>query len=188
TMLAGRIRHGGSLLAPFAVAYVVAGEGDLPPEARLRLDAQLDLLPGARAGGLVLYRNTRAMPLAGILPAAPPDGDVRAVDILAPARVPRLGMAPFRRVEPNTWTAAPDLEETGTAFVSKEYEPAWVLRAEDGREYEAFRAFGWAVGVEAPPRSGRLTLDRREGWVRTAEVTGLLVVWVGALWILRRRG
>lgn len=188
TMLAGRVRHGGSLLAPFAVAFVVAGEGDLPAEARARLDAQLDLLPGARAGGLVLYRNTRAFPVAGVLPNAAPQGDVRADDPLAPARTARLGVTAFRRVEPGVWAGSPDLSSPATAFVSKEYEPAWVLRAEDGAEREPFPAFGWAVGFEAPAGSGELTLVRRDDWVRTAEVGGLAVVWVGALWVLRRRG
>lgn len=187
TVLAGRVRHGGSLLAPFAVAFVVAGEGDLPPAARARLDAQLDLLPGARAGGLVLYRNTRALPMVGILPSALPDEDVRARDILAPARVPRLGVAPFRRVEPTIWTGSPDLTQPGTAFVSREHDPAWVLRTSDGIERGPFRAFGWALGFEAPEGSGRLFLVRRASAGRTAEVVGLVLLWLAALWVLRRR-
>src|SRR4029079_13365072 len=43
TIVSGGTRHGGALLGPLGVRYVIAREGDLPPGVRTALGAQLDL-------------------------------------------------------------------------------------------------------------------------------------------------
>ena len=65
-ILAGSTRHGGALLAPFGVRYVIAADDDLPQEALAILDAQVDLnlVPAA---GIVVYRNAGAIPPAAVL-------------------------------------------------------------------------------------------------------------------------
>jgi hypothetical protein len=188
TMLAGRISHGGSLLAPFSVAYVVAGRGDLSAATRDRLDAQLDLLQVAEAGGLVLYRNTRLIPMAAVLPAARPSADIRDGDVLAAARVPRTGAFPLRRARAREWVGSTSADAAqGSVFVSAEWQDDWRLTTASGEELRPFPAFGWAVGFEAPAAPGDIRVTPGGRWRRTAEVGGMSLLWVGALWVARRR-
>src|SRR5207247_2227119 len=69
-LLAGQTSHGGALLSPLAIRFIVAGEGDLPAAAAARLDAQLDLNL-TPAGGLVIYDNARALPPAFVTSSSP---------------------------------------------------------------------------------------------------------------------
>src|SRR5439155_6145459 len=62
-VLSGDTQHGGALLAPFAVRFLVASPADLPPLAMRRLGDQIDLVR-VEAGGLVIFRNVQAVPLA----------------------------------------------------------------------------------------------------------------------------
>src|SRR4029077_17660375 len=57
--LSGDTRHGGALLAPFAVRFLVAAPGDLPALALRRLNEQVDLVR-VEAGGLVIFRNVQS--------------------------------------------------------------------------------------------------------------------------------
>lgn len=185
-MLAGRVQHGGSLLSPLGIAYVVAGAGDLSAEARQRLDVQLDLLPAREAGGLLVYRNARTIPMAAVLPNAPAFGAAASSEILAPAHVRRLGVRPLGRVGPWAWAGRADLDAPALVYLSSEFRPDWRLVA-DGQQREPFRAFGWAVGFEAPEGQVALLLVRPRGWERPVEVGALAALWFVGLWIALRR-
>ena len=185
SMLVGRVRHGGSLLAPFGIAFVVAGEGDLPEAAADRLEAQLDLLPAQRAGGLSIYRNARAFPIAGLLPDASAE-TARAGDVLASARVVRSGLTPMQRRGVGEWRLGTALETPGLVVLGNELDPAWRLEMA-GQEVAPFETFGWAMGFEAPAGAGPVRLVRHASWVRTAEVAALAVLWAGALRLALRR-
>ena len=65
-ILAGSTRHGGALLAPFGVRFVVAASDAIPDAAREALDAQIDvnLVPAAH---FPIYRNSVALPPAASL-------------------------------------------------------------------------------------------------------------------------
>jgi GT2 family glycosyltransferase len=186
SVLAGRVRHGGSLLTPLGIAYVVAGVDDLPDEVRRRLDVQLDLLPEREVGGLLVYRNARAIPLAAVLPDADASGPAASSDLLAPARVSRLGLRSLRRSGPWAWAGHADLEAPALAYLASQYRPDWRLVV-DGEERGPFRAFGWAVGFEIPAGRGAVRLERPRGWERTVELMALAALWGVALWIVLRR-
>lgn len=185
SVLVGRVRHGGSLLAPFGIGFVVAGEDDLPPAAEERLDSQLDLLPAQRAGGLAIYRNARAFPIAGLLPDASPES-ARAEDVLAPARVVRSGLTPMERLGVGEWHLSAALEAPGLVVLGNEHDPAWRLEAA-GTEVAPFETFGWAMGFEVPAGAGPIRLVRHASWVRTAELGALGVLWAAALRLALRR-
>jgi hypothetical protein len=178
-ILSGTTRHGGSLLAPFGVRYVVAAEGDLPSGARAALDAQLDLdlVP---AGGLVIYRNARALPPAALVPApgwaeAARGDDLSALPPLpAPRAVPLGGAA---GAEPGTGTGE------GLVYLSERFQPGWRMRV-GGRTARPWEAFGWATAFEAP--SGPFRVIPPEEDARTVGLAGLGVLWAAALWLTRK--
>ncbi len=186
-VLAGDVRHGGALLAPLGVAFVVAGQGDLPEAAEERLDAQLDLLPARRVGGLVLYANARFLPVAGVLPNAEPEGDVTATDVLAPARVSRVGVQPLERAGAAAWEGRVDLPSAAPLLVSAEFDPRWRLVAEGVSVAPPFRAFGWAVGFEVPAGVREVRAELEGHWARGAQVSALAVLWAAAVWVVGRR-
>src|SRR5207237_3272347 len=68
-IMAGRTRHGGALLAPFGIGYIVAAPSDLPRPAAGRLTQQLDLdlLP---TQGLTILRDPKAVPPASVVQSA----------------------------------------------------------------------------------------------------------------------
>ena len=67
-ILSGTTAHGGALLAPFGVRFVVADDDDLPAAAASCLDAQVDLDLDARRRARDLPER-RAIPPAAILDA-----------------------------------------------------------------------------------------------------------------------
>ena len=64
-VLSGSTEHGGALLGPLGVRFVVADAGGLPATAKRRLDAQVDM-DRKPAGGLIIYKNERALPPAAV--------------------------------------------------------------------------------------------------------------------------
>ncbi|MFM8999694.1 MAG: glycosyltransferase family 2 protein, partial [Actinomycetota bacterium] len=65
-VLSGESRHVGALLAPLSVRFILAAEGDLPAPLVTRLAAQIDV-DRVAAGGLEIYRNARALPIASVI-------------------------------------------------------------------------------------------------------------------------
>ena len=182
-MLSGGVRHGGSLLAPLGIAFVVVGEGDLPEAASVRLDSQLDLLATQRAGGLVVYRSTRALPLAGAVAREGFLASARSTDPLAAAAVNTEEAVPF--TWSGRWLGRVDAEEPGAAVVATSFDRRW--RIEPGGA-EPFRAFGWAVGFPIEPGGSERRLAFHPGPQHAAELALLAVLWAATIWFAGRRG
>jgi GT2 family glycosyltransferase len=178
-VLSGTTVHGGALLAPFGIRYVVASEDELSVEARARLDAQvdLDLVPNA---GLVIWRNAAALPPAGVLQADLPTARTVASD--RPEDLQDLTAqpaTPLAQVE-GGWSGP-----TGggnLAVVSTEYDGAWTVAGDPAAT--PARAFGWATSL---PATGS-AIDIRYGAQLPSTVAAwvLAAVWAAALWITRK--
>lgn len=181
-ILSGTTHHGGALLAPLGVRFVVAAEGDLPRAVLDRLDRQvdLDLLP---AGGLVIYSNPAALPPAsvdrdGTLGEAAGRTELLAVASLAPTSV-----SPLRSVPGGYELTAPG--DGGYVLIADQFDRGWRLEG-SGRSIPAERAFGWAIGFPVDAGSGPLLVRYDDQWERTAQMLGLAVLWAAALWITRK--
>jgi hypothetical protein len=177
-LLGPTTRHGGALLAPFGIRYVVARRGALPSAAASALDAQLDvnLVP---ASGFVIYRNAAVIPPAAVLATEASDRTiVRAGDPATIATWRPVRAAPLVRV-PGGWDGPPG---KGAVFVSTEYDAGWRL---SGTEAEPAVAFGWATVFEA--RGDAPIRIRHEGRLPgRIQVVVLALLWVVALWATRK--
>jgi GT2 family glycosyltransferase len=177
-LLAGQTSHGGALLSPLAIRFIVAGEGDLPAAAAARLDAQLDLNL-TPAGGLVIYDNARALPPAFVTSSAPFAAAAAGTDLEPIASLP----------PPDATTLEPlpggfgGTSTGGFGFVSHQDDGGWRVQA-GGRTLGTERAFGWGIGFDAAPGSVRLTYA--DQWIRTSEMIVLALLWLAVLWITRR--
>ena len=176
-ILSGTTRHGGALLAPFGIRFVIAADDDLPGPARALLDAQLDLdlVPAA---GLVVYRNARAFP-----PAAMFDGSADALDAMRATTPSEVALTTLRRASPleqvqGGWQGG---RGTGPVFVSTEFQGAWQV---DGSDASPTTSFGWATGFESQQapvavRFGSQLPATIQAWL-------LAAIWVVALWVTRK--
>jgi GT2 family glycosyltransferase len=178
-LLAGQTSHGGALLSPLGIRFIVAGQGDLPAAAAVRLDAQLDL-NRTPAGGLVIYDNARVLPLAFVTsspPLADAAGgtDLEPIASLPPPDATSIGPLPggFGGTSPG-----------GFGFISYQDEGGWRVQT-GGRTLGTERAFGWGIGFDAAPGLVRLTYA--DQWIRTSETIALALLWLAVLWITRRR-
>ncbi|MGH2724460.1 MAG: glycosyltransferase [Actinomycetota bacterium] len=181
-MLSGQVRHGGALLAPAAIRYVVAPERGLPPAAASRLDDQLDLDLVQAAGGLRIYRNARALPVAGWYVGERAATAARSSRLLSavtvePARANALegGLS--------GWGGTVG-QDGSLVSVADQFDDRWRLEGPSG-DVEPFPAFGWAVGFESAP--GEVTVRFGGQLRRTLEVAALAALWVLALVVTRRR-
>ena len=176
-ILGATTRHGGALLSPFAIRFVVAERGVLPEAAREALDAQLDvnLLP---ATGFTIYRNASAIPPAAILETGPGDREIMGVGDPSTISMWRpVPAVPLERV-PGGWNG-PAL--SGTVFLSLEYDAQWAL---EGDSAEPEVAFGWATSFQA---TGEPLQVRHEGGLPARiQVVLLTLLWLAALWVTRK--
>src|SRR5205807_159589 len=62
-IVSGDTDHGGALLAPLGVRFIVAAPGDLPVSARRKIARQVDL-DVVPTPGLIIFQNARALPEA----------------------------------------------------------------------------------------------------------------------------
>src|SRR6266581_3792416 len=90
-ILSGTSIHGGALLAPFGVRYLVASDDQLSEAARTSLDAQVDL-DVVPAAGLAIWVNDASLPPAAVLKANAKTADIVAVG--QPAATQRLTAVP----------------------------------------------------------------------------------------------
>lgn len=173
-VLGGSVRHGGALLAPFAIRYVVAEPGSLPAATAEALAEQIDVDLVQRAGGLLVYRNARALPQTAAFPAEAAAA-ARSSDLLAPTEIEPGVAQPLRgRGE----TRLGRVGQEGVAVVADEFDPAWSPGT-------PFPAFGWAIGVEVDPGFLALRFAGRVPWL--VQLGGLALLWLAALWVIRRR-
>jgi GT2 family glycosyltransferase len=176
-ILSGTTVHGGALLAPFGIRYLVANENEMSAESRARLDAQVDLDTVPQAG-LAIWQNAVALPPASALRA-----DARTARIVAsdrPADIQRLIVAqatPLVQVE-GGWSGP-----TGggnLAVLSTEFDGSWTIT---GGEPPS-NAFGWATSF--PVSTSAVDVRYGAQLPSTIEAWLLAVVWVAALWITRK--
>lgn len=177
-ILAGTTTHGGALLAPFGVRYVVTDPVVFPRAALERLQAQadLDLVP---ASGLTIWRNAAANPPEAVL----------TVDAEAARIVASSSLAQIQRWQP---VPASSLARTDDGFsgptdggtlavLAAEYDGAWEV---EGSTADPGRAFGWATALEV---SGAQVEIRYGADLPRLVSTWLLAgLWVVALWVTRR--
>jgi GT2 family glycosyltransferase len=176
-ILGGTSRHGGALLAPFGIRFVVADQGALPAAAHEAFDAQVDvnLVP---ASGFVIFRNSVALPPAASLPAEPADLEIiGAADPSTIAMWRRVPATALERV-PGGWDG---VDVDGTVFVSTEYDDGWELQGVTQRPEVAF---GWATRFRAEGDPVRI---RHGGSVPARiQVALLTILWLSALWATRK--
>jgi hypothetical protein len=173
----GATRHGGALLSPFGVRYVIAADGDLSAAATAALDAQvdLDLIP---ASGLVVYRNARALP-----PATQLADDATAVEALRASESIDVAATSLRRGSPlrqvtGGWDGG---EGAGPVFVSTEFQGAWTI---EGSDVDPATAFGWATSFA--PAQAPIAVRYDAQLPATIQAWLLALVWAVALWITRK--
>jgi GT2 family glycosyltransferase len=178
-VLSGDTRHGGALLAPFAVQYLVASPGDVPPVALGRLGEQVDLVR-EQAGGLLIFRNTQAVAPAtlttpGWAAAASSGSPLAIAELTNDGAVPLSGGG-------QRYQGAP----TRSSFVllGQQFDSHWRLSRAGAKDAAPRRAFGWAAGFA--PVTGSITVHYTAQWIRTLEMLALALFWALALWITRR--
>jgi GT2 family glycosyltransferase len=177
--LSGDTQHGGALLAPFSVRFLVAAPGDLPALTLRRLNQQVDLVR-VEAGGLVIFRNVESVPEAARTDpswsAAASSGSSLAVSGLRATGSSALsgGGERYQGTLP------------GPSFVllAQQFDSRWRMTVGDGPGIAPERAFGWAVGFDAA--GGPVTVQYTAQWVRSLEMLILALLWGLALWITRR--
>jgi GT2 family glycosyltransferase len=180
-ILSGSTVHGGALLAPLGVRFVVAERGDLPEEAEALLDAQVDL-DRVGTSGLTIFRNAAALPPAGILPAN--EQVARAVgsdDLGKIARLPRPSGGGLTAVS-GGWAGVSRV--AGITVVSTEFSADWRAEIPGGTAEGPREAFGWATSFDVP--KGAIRIRFMDQWVRTLEMVALGFLWAAALWVTRK--
>ena len=176
-ILSGTTSHGGALLAPFGVRFLVAAQDELPEGAQARLESQLDLdrIP---ASELVIFRNAAALP-----PAAAFDSKDLA-DLVAselPVDIARVGDAAVRPLKATEGGWDGDAAG-GPVVISTEFDGAWTL---EGSDTPPERSFGWSTSFrEAGP--GPVEIRYGAQLPRTIAIVLLAAVWALALWITRK--
>jgi len=177
-LVAGDTRHGGELLAPLGVRFLVAAEGDLPEPVVERLEDQQDLY-AVPAGGLTVYRNPRALPVASVVDEAAFAEAAASGEASELVALPEVSASPLAPTD-GGWAGA---SEGGTLFVGRQFESGWRVRDADGSA-SPDEAFGW--GLSAPVEAGRVEVVFTRDGVRRVEMLILGVLWVAALWITRK--
>jgi GT2 family glycosyltransferase len=193
-LLSGSTSNVGALLGPLGVRFVVAKEGDLPPPAAVRLNAQLDmdLVP---AGGLTIYRNARALPVASVVTSPGFSRVARSTGLLAIASSARPQAVKLAA----TGTGWSGSSEGGFVYVAQQFDSGW--RARTSASPTAVgpqRAFGWAMGFPigtggstaggGPGGAATVTVMHDRDLIGTVELWGLAILWLAALWITRKPG
>ena len=177
-ILSGTSIHGGALLAPFGVRYLVASDDQLNDAARTRLDAQvdLDIVPAA---GLAIWVNDAALPPAAVVKATAKTAQIVAAG--QPSETQRLTTVPgvpLPQVQ-GGWSGP-----TGggnLAVVSTEFDDAWTVQ---GRTGGPERAFGWATSF--PVSGSSISIRYGAQLPRTITIWVLGGLWAAALWITRK--
>jgi hypothetical protein len=177
-VLSGNTTHGGALLGPLGVAYLVAEPGGLPHRVVLLLDAQvdLDLVP---TSGLVIYRNERALPIAGVTDQEEYATAAGGTDLLPIASLPPFDGEALDAVPGGFRGSSPG----GTALLAGEFADGWRLHA-DGGQVRPTESFGWGTAFEAAAGDVRITYAKQSA--RNLMIGVLAILWLAALWITRK--
>jgi GT2 family glycosyltransferase len=179
-ILVGGSGHGGALLAPLGVRFIVADAGDLPAAVRSRLDAQVDI-DRVPAGGLTIYRNASALPTAFV--TAEDDAPPESADLEEIAVGDNVSA---QRISPPGGDAS-DLDDAGVVTAADQYDAAWRVTG-DGAAVRVRPAFGWAIASTDAVGPGTVRFEFGDQWLRTLEMALLAALWIAALWITRKPG
>jgi GT2 family glycosyltransferase len=184
TVLEGRVRHGGALLSPFGIRFVVAGAHDLPREVAARLGQQLDMDLIQTAGGLSIYEVARPLPVA--VAVGPQAAEVvESSGTLVSAEVAGAETAALAP-DDGAWRGPVSLEGSGAVLFSTPFDDRWQLTV-DGVAARGFRALGWEQGFRATFPGDLVEIEYQDGWIRVIEIAVLALLWGVALWITRVR-
>jgi hypothetical protein len=178
-VLSGDTRHGGALLAPFAVQYLVASPADVPPAALGRLDEQVDLVR-EQAGGLLIFRNTQAVAPATFTDpdwatAASSGSPLAIAELTNDEAVPLVGGG--QRYQGTS-------SASSFVLLGQQFDSRWRMSRPGAKDAPPERAFGWGAGFA--PTTGAITVHYTAQWIRTLEMLALALFWALALWITRR--
>ena len=185
-ILAGPTRHGGALLAPFGIRFVVAQPQDLPVASYRRLARQIDLdqIP---TEGFIVFRDDKAAEVAGVAESiewrrTAPTGDQAEVEML-----PRPDQRSLSSPSDETFAGAA-ITRPSLIFLAQQFDGRWRLQPEGGRQQSMapIRAFGWAVAfrVDSAPAGFQVRYGGQS--LRTMEIGLLAALWAAALWLTRR--
>jgi hypothetical protein len=177
-IMSGTTVHGGALLAPFGVRYLIVEPDHLSVPARDALDAQVDLELEPSAG-LVIWRNVVALPPAGVLQTD--EGTLPIVTSADPATIQRLGRVPVSALDATGAGWQGVAGDGDLAVVATQYDDAWTLAGTDAAPRQAF---GWSTSFDGV--SGPVTITYGGQLARTIAMWLLAVVWGAALWITRK--
>jgi hypothetical protein len=177
-VVTGSTAHGGALLAPFGVRYLVAEDARIPEAARDAFDAQFDL-DRVPAAGLLIWRNRAAIPPSSVADTTGTEDRLvlssRLTDI---QRIPPLDATPLPPA-PGGWSG-PTRDGT-RVLLSTEFDGAWEMT---GTETAPERSYGWATSF--PTRAPAVTIRYGAQLPRTVASWLLAVVWAVALWVTRK--
>jgi GT2 family glycosyltransferase len=179
-VLSGATVHGGALLAPLGIRFVVADEGDLAAATTSMLDRQVDLdrIP---AQGLVIYRDERTLPPAGVIAHDPAVERTIYAGGAAAAQLRIAHVTPLRRVEGGWDAPAAGAAGARLILLSTEYDGAWGVTSSDAAPS---RAFGWATAIAVDGDPARVRYGAQ--LPRTIEIWLLGGLWGAALWVTRK--
>src|SRR5712691_4145821 len=197
-ILAGPTRHGGALLAPFGIRYIVAQPGEVPGPALRRLKRQLDLEP-VSALGLTIFANPKSATMASQisdpewLAGALSPGPASVSELPAPDGIPLTA----RSGDGFTGAAG---NRPSLVMLAQQFDPRWRLQPPGSgsgvRTVLPQRAFGYAVAFRtsgpsgsgdagtAPP--GRFVIRFGGQGPRTVQMVLLVLLWGFALAVTRR--
>jgi hypothetical protein len=183
-IMAGPTRHGGALLAPFGIRFVVARLQDLPPASYRRLARQIDLdqIP---TEGLIVFRDDTASEEAAVVQSVEwrrtaPSGDPVGVEML-----PRPDQRALASPSDETFTGDA-ITRPSLVFLAQQFDGRWRLDPPGGESVSPIRAFGWAVAfrVDSAPAGWQVRYGGQAA--RTLELGLLALLWAAALWLTRR--
>lgn len=183
----------GSLLAPYAVRYVVVVDALAPaipgyqsPEAhpapaRLldALGSQADLRQILGQGGLHVFADDAALPELATH-VAPVSTDAAAPTV--------SGWVPVRG-EHATATALELRVPGGALFLGRAPASTWQLVASTGAPHRSSVAFGYGARFDVPVPGARVTVRQHGSWAHGAEIAAEVAAWfvVAAALLGRRR-
>mgnify|MGYP003345618596 FL=1 len=151
--------------------FVVTAPDDLPAHVLARIGDQVDI-DAVPAGGIAIYRNARAVPVASVetdplFASGEGLGDASRLAPKGSVALDRSGAG---------WAGT---SPGGTGYLAVQDAGGWRAGIIDGE-----RAFGWAVRFEALP--GPVVVRHRMSILRLLELVALAGVWAAALWATRR--
>ena len=185
-VLAGEARHGGALLGAFGIRFVLAEPGDLPGPALRRLTRQVDLDLVA-TGGLTIFRNDKAAPLASDTTDPAWSSAARSSRLDAVEALPSGHGTPLVGDPSGQRFAGPGWPDPALVLLLDQFDPRWRLEPiGKTAAVDPYRALGWATGFRTGPMPAGYRVHFGGQRTRTIEMVLLVLMWGAAMWVTRR--